>query len=349
MIRLYLWDPETKTGICPILPQLPVSAASVSGEAIVWVDLENPTPDEEAKVFGEFLSVHPLALEDITRQRRRPNEGAHLPKVEEFDSYLLTIVNPLPWEVMDPSKATITTELPIKRRLKTTWIRPQLSAILTHNVLITHHYEALPCIDAVRNHVARRADTTRRGPDYLFHLVLDEMVDEYAPVVERFAKSLDGMETEMFEHPTPKVLSKLLRLKRRVIFLRKTLILEREVLARLVRGEFELVREEEMVYYRNVYDHLVRYTELIEAAREMVSDLTQTYLAAASNRTNEIMKVLTIISTSILPMTLIAGIYGMNFENLPETKWHYGYYLALGLMAIVGSAPLVLFRWRRWL
>ena len=128
----------------------------------------------------------------------------------------------------------------------------------------------------MRAYAARHEECARRGPDYLFHLILDAMVDEYAPVVERIADRLDRLEARMFRRPSREVLARLLRLKRQVSFLRKTLILEREVLARLTRGEFDLIDAREIAYYRNVYDHLVRYTELIEAAREMVSDLMQT-------------------------------------------------------------------------
>jgi magnesium transporter len=141
----------------------------------------------------------------------------------------------------------------------------------------------------------------------------------------------------------------LLRMKREIILLRKTMIHEREVLARLARGEFDLVDEREMVYYRNVYDHLVRFSELIESSRDLVTDLMQTHLAATSNRLNSIMKVLTMISTVVLPMTLVAGVYGMNFKHMPEIEWPWGYPLALALMAATGVTGYLFFRWSRWL
>lgn len=354
MIRVFRWEPDTDADVCSVQADLPTGAMAVSGESMIWIDLENPTPEEEDRVFKGFLPIHPLTRDDVTRPRRLPEEGAHLPKVEEFPDYLCVIVNPLPAEVCDAEGASDFTEtiepgLPRKSGLRVSWKRPQLSGILTRNVLITHHYDPLPCVSAVCEFVRRHDDTTKRGPDFLFHLILDEMVDEYAPVVERFAERLDRMETRLFAKPNRQTLTHLLRLKRQVVFLRKTLILEREVLARLVRGEFALVQPDERVYYRNVYDHLVRYTELIEGAREMVSDLMQTHLAAASNKLNEIMKVLTMISTIILPLTLIAGVYGMNFQNLPETKWEYGYYYALGLMAVTALGTLGVFRWRKWI
>ncbi len=356
MIRLFCWDPGAKTGVCSVQPELPPRAADVTGDAMLWIDLQNPTPEEETRVLKDFLAIHPLTFDDITRPRRLPEEGAHLPKVEEFGDYLCVIVNPLPWEICDPDRGTppdfnetIEPGVARKGQLRIGWKRPQLSGIITRNILITHHYDELPCVSAVCNYVQRRAETASRGPDYLFHLILDEMVDEYAPVVERFGERLDRMETRLFARPTRQTLSHLLKLKRQVIFLRKTLILEREVLARLVRGEFELVQPDERVYYRNVYDHLVRYTELIEGAREMVSDLMQSHLAAASNKLNEIMKVLTMISTIILPLTLIAGIYGMNFKHMPETDWQHGYFYALGFMLLTALGTLGIFRWRKWI
>jgi magnesium transporter len=266
-----------------------------------------------------------------------PDHGAHLPKVEEFPSYLFVIVNPLP--VADDSGL-------VRYHMRS---RPQLSAILTRTLLITHHDRTLNCVTNVWNYVDRHEACLGRGPDYLFHLILDEMVDEYAPVVETMADQLDKIESRIFARPTRQLLLHLLKLKRKVSFLRKTLIIEREVLARLIRGEFALVDDSEIVYYRNVYDHLVRYTELVESGREMVSDLMQTHLAATSNRLNEVMKLLTMFSAIILPMSLIAGIYGMNFETMPELKWRYGYPFALTLMAICGLISVGFFRWKKWL
>lgn len=354
MITLFHWDCSAKTCRTAAAEALPQSAASISGEDVWWIDLSNPTPEEEAAVFSRFLPVHSLTLEDITRSRREPNRGAHFPKVEEFPDYLFVIVNPLSPELADfasteqtkpdsaPPFESATSRLTRK-------FRPQLSAIITENVLITHHVQPLPCVETVQAHVERHADAAGRGPDYLLHLILDAMVDEYAPVVDRVASRLDRIEALVFTNPSRVLLANMLRLKRVVSGMRKTLILEREVLARLMRGEFKLVSTREIAYYRNVYDHVARYTELIEAAREMVSDLMESHLAAASYRLNEAMKVLTMISTAVLPMTLVAGVYGMNFKHIPELEWLYGYPFALGLMALTAIASLILFKWKRWI
>lgn len=350
MIFVLHWDNSAKTCHEVPLDRLPPKATAVSPDDVWWVDLNDPTPEEEERVFGTFFPVHALTREDITRVRLAPDHGAHLPKVEEFPDYLFVIVNPLPAGLGEVLKA-IPKDMPsaAPAALLARKNRPQLSAVLNHRVLVTHHYQPLECVTTGRTYTDRHAEAAQRGPDFLFHHILDAMVDEYTPVVDRVSAQLDILETHLFKDPTPKLLARLLRLKRVVTGLRKTLILEREVLARLIRGEFDLVEEREVVYYRNVYDHLVRYTELIESAREMVSDLMETHLSAVSNRLNQVMKVLTMISTIVLPMTLVAGIYGMNFKHMPELDWEYGYPMALAMMALLGVGSLVFFRWKKWL
>ncbi len=342
MLSPHRWNAATHAYEAVPAYALPATARDMPPDDMLWIDLADPTPEEEARVFEQFLPVHTLTMGDISKARREPGQGAHLPKVEEFADYLFMVVNPLPPGLADPAAEG-------KKRVNLR-DRPQLSAVLTKHVLVTHHYTPLACVEGVSAYLARHGDCARRGPDYVFHLVLDAVVDEYAPVVDRVSDRLDKLESTVFRNPTPKALARLLRLKRLVSGMRKTLILEREVLARLTRGEFELVDEREIAYYRNVYDHLVRYTELIESAREMVSDLMESHLAAASNRLNQVMKLLTMISTIVLPMNLVAGIYGMNFEDSVAPSYHspWGFWFALSIMSVAGVAAYGLFRWRRW-
>jgi magnesium transporter len=259
-----------------------------------------------------------------------------LPKVEEFPDYLFVIVNPLlvnQWP-SDQDNVAVTT---------------QLSATITETRLITYHEQPINSVEQVKRYLERHADQGRRGPDYIFHLILDGMVDEYAPLLDSLSDRLDDLEDSVFEGHAGRALPSLLHLKRRLTNVRKTLTYEREVLARMARGEFELIDERETVYYRNVYDHLVRFTELTESSREMVADLLQTHLSVTSNRLNEIMKVLTIFSAVILPMTMVTSVYGMNFTHMPEIDKPWGYPWALCLMAAVGFIPLAIFRWKRWI
>jgi len=341
MIHIVRWNPQSNCAENVPVEALPTSGAEVPADAVYWIDLDQPTAEEEELILKQFLHVHPLTLDDITKPRREPEQGAHLPKVEEFPDYLFVIVNPLPPEAIVEQKA--------KRFRFGKRDRPQLSAVLTHTILITHHNNPMTCVVDGQKFLQRHGANLGRGPDYVFHLILDGIVDDYTPVVESIADQLDRLENRMFRSPAPQILSRLLKLKRRVTFLRKTLILEREVLARLVRGEFHLVDQREIAYYRNVYDHQVRYTELIESAREMVSDLMQTHLAAISNRLNEVMKTLTIISVMGLMCGVIAGIYGMNFKHMPELEWDYGYPMALGLMGATVLIVLGVFKWKKWL
>jgi magnesium transporter len=340
MISLYRWYPDQNRGTWVDQADLPLDARQVPQGEVWWIDVEDPTEEEEDLVFRRFLAVHPLTLEDITRTRREPDGLPHFPKVEEFPDYLFVIVNPLrPRENGETAAShTLLAQLVV-----------QLSAVMSHQVLITHHYRPLPAITSVKHFCGRHSESAGRGPDYLFHLILDRLVDEFAPEIDRLIERLDGIEVEVLDNPDRRLVIELVRLKRRVIALRKVLIMMREVLARLTRGEFQLVDAREIVYYRNVFDHLVRYTELIEGAREMVSDLMQTHLAASANKLNGIMKALALVSTVILPMSLVASVYGMNFEHMPEIHWEYGYPFALGLMLVIAAVLLWIFYRKKWL
>jgi magnesium transporter len=315
---------------------------------ILWIDLENPSDEEEELVFKKFFPTHALSYEDIRHIKRKPNVPPHFPKVEEFPDYLFVIVNPLASRLLEHvARATNeSADIVFEYGSPVT----QLSAVLTHRILITHHHEPVQGVGVLVSHLDKHASTAGRGPDYLFHIILDEMVDEYAPVLDHYGATLDTYETRLFRKPSQRMLERMIQCKRSIIVLRKTLIYEREILARLSRGEFELINEREAIYYRNVYDHVIRFAELIESSREMVSDLLQMHLASSSNRLNEVMKVLTMISAAVLPMTLVAGIYGMNFDRLEPNVGHpYGFEIALLLMLLSGLASFLFFRWRKWI
>jgi magnesium transporter len=344
MIAIYSWDDQAKTGRWFDLGALQTQPEALRARpGTLWIDMEAADDAEEQLVFRNFFSIHPLTLEDITSQRRQPEGLPHFPKVEEFSDYLFVVNNPLstrfaakfqcPGDLADESDGLVT----------------QMSTILTPRLLITHHMHPLAGIEYLRTILFKHQSQAERGPDYLFHLILHASVDQYVLVLDRIDDSLEDIEAEVFQRPAPDILRSLLVLKRRITSLRKTLVYEREVLARLARGEFALIEAREMAYYRNVYDHVVQFGELLESSREMASDLMQTHLAAMSNRLNAIMKVLAMISTIVLPMTLIAGIYGMNFEHMPELHWEYGYAYALGLMILAGLCSVLWFRWNQWL
>lgn len=345
MISIYRWSEATKA--CTAIAQEAFTAEAASlrdSPDVIWIDLENPTDEEERLVYETFLPIHPLTLEDITKPKREGDSTPHLPKAEEFPQYLFVIATPLT-ESYQKTIRQQSADPAVDGERTTT----QLSAVLTHTVLITHHYQPIAGVHELRSFLARHGAQAERGPDYLFHLILDAAVDEYALALDHLDDSLDAVEVDVFRHPRHRQLATLLRLKREVIGLRKALMYQREVVARLARGEFTLIDEREMVYYRNVYDHLVRFAELADGSREAVGDLMMAHQAATSNRLNESMRALTMVSTTILPMTLIAGLYGMNFDHQPEYHWSLGYLWALSLMALAGVGAFAFFRWKKWI
>jgi magnesium transporter len=343
MITIHAWNAASKTAAAVTVEELLSRKAVLLAEGnVVWIDLSNPSDAEERLVLEQFYKIHSLTFEDITRLRREPNAPPHFPKVEEFPDYLFVIVNPLTQEFQRNLGAA-------NGHYRSPALT-QLSAVLTSNLLVTHHYAPLACVDEANTFMHRHETQFERGPSYLFHLVLDHTVDEFIPVLDTLEETLDRLEAVILRKPQASIYVRLLHLKRVIIVLRKTLIAEREVLVRLARGEFGLVGTRETVYYRNVYDHLVRFTELIESSREMVTDLMQTFLSAQANHLNQIIKVLTMISIVVLPMSLIASIYGMNLKPLiPGEDNPYGFFIALGMMLVSGLAALAFFFWKRWL
>ncbi|MCS6809236.1 MAG: magnesium/cobalt transporter CorA [Bacteroidota bacterium] len=313
----------------------------------IWVDMTNPTEQEEETVLIQMFLFHHLAVEDCQRERIQPEEGDHFPKVEDYGEYLYVIFNPIDIPLgarihaMDESEE----EPPLSINFRTR----QLNTFLGENYIVTHHYEPSIPVEYTMQLCWKNNNILGRGPDYLFHIIIDQIVDQYAPVMEYFDDVLEEAETRVINSQSSDLLVQILRLKKSMQRFKRITTYQREILSRLARGEFGLISMEEMAYYRNVYDHLVRIVDVAESYRDIINGLVDAYLSVTSNRTNSIMKVLTMMSTIFLPLTLITGIYGMNFEYLPELKWQYGYFMVLGLLALVAGGMLLFFRKKGWL
>ncbi|MFN0156961.1 MAG: magnesium/cobalt transporter CorA [Bacteroidota bacterium] len=306
-------------------------------EGIFWIDLENPQEAEEETILLSLLDYHPLAIEDC--QRGKGEEG-HLPKVEDFGEYLFIIFNPIERLVDEQDLAQAKVEI------RTT----QLSAFLSKRMLVTHHYKPLRSISYAGQLCGKNAQSLGRGPDFLFHLIIDDLVDQYSPILDALDDATDAMENEVFKKPSQRTMIRILQLKRNIMTVRRIATYQKEMLNRLSRGEFSsLITYEEMAYYRNVYDHLVRMSDLTDSYRDIVSSLLDAYLSVTSNNLNQVMKVLTIISTIFLPLSFITGFFGMNFEFLPGLKWEYGVLAATLFMLAVGVGMLWVFRRNKWL
>ncbi len=306
-------------------------------DGFIWIDMENPSEAEEETLLVSLLDFHPLAIEDV---QRGTDEDGHLPKVEDFADYLFVIFNPVEGSFNGNAND-------FARGIEIT--TTQLSAFLTKRVLVTHHYKPLRSIGYAAQLCSKNPMMLGRGPDYLFHLVIDDIVDNYSPLLDALDSAIESMEDEVFGDPTQQTMHRILFLKKNIMTIRRIAMYQREMLSRLSRGEFRLITQEEMIYYRNVYDHLIRMADVTDSYRDVVSGLLDAYLSVTSNRLSQVMKVLTIISTIFLPLSVITGFFGMNFDFLPGLHWEYGHTAATLLMLGVAVGMLWWFRVRRWI
>jgi len=294
--------------------------------AVIWVDMEQPTEADE-RVLLDVFHFHPLTVEDC-------RENRHYPKVEEFEGYLYFIVHGVTADISPERFNTI-----------------ELDGFLGRNYVITYHHEMFRSINNVKQLLRTTPVACQRGPAFLLHQILDQVVDYYSPVLDDFDDRIDRLEDDIFtlKQPNNMILSEIMDLKRSVLRLRRISGKQMDILHRMSRGEFSLIPEEMRPFYRDVYDHLVRVVDLAESYRDLISGSLEAYLSVVSNRLNEIMKVLTIFSAVMLPLTFIAGVYGMNFENMPELHSRYGYYAVWAIMAAVAVGMLLFFKRRGWI
>lgn len=290
---------------------------------VIWVDMESPTSDDE-RVLLDVFHFHPLTVEDC-------RENRHYPKIEEFPGYIYFIVHGVRADTSPDRFNTI-----------------ELDGFLGPNYVITYHHDMFRSINEVKQLLRTSPVGCQRGPAFLLHQILDRVVDYYSPVLDDFDDRIDRLEDDIFtaKNPNNRILSEIMDLKRSVLRLRRISVKQMDVVLRMSRGEFHLIPEELRPFYRDVHDHLVRVVDLAENYRDLISGSLEAYLSVVSNRLNEIMKVLTIFSAVMLPLTFIAGVYGMNFDNMPELHSRYGYYATWALMAFVAVLMLSFF-WRR--
>jgi magnesium transporter len=302
-----------------------VRAAHAAGRPI-WVDLEDRSDETEALLKDTF-ALHPLTVEDVWVDRASP-------KVEQLGDYLYVLVH-------IARSAPGGTDIDLL----------ELDLIIGPTFVVTHD-GGCGATAAIHDELERSPRLLAKGPAWLAHALLDRLVDGYLPLLDDLDDRIEALEADVIAKAgTPdggQVLARIFALKRSLQGLRRVSIREREILLRLARGEFDVVPPSALPYYRDVYDHLVRVADLAESYRDLVTGSLDAYLSAQSNRMNEIMKTLTLISTVMLPLTFIAGVYGMNYDYMPELKWRYGYPFALALMAAVAVVIVVWFRRRRW-
>ena len=289
-------------------------------DANLWLHFDTPT-EEELDFLKENFAIHHLTIEDIVNQNQRP-------KIEPFENYVYLAIHPLrreaKWEI-EPS---------------------ELDLLLGRGWIVSVHYGPLPgLIDNSQLH-ERIPAALGRGADFLLYTLVDLVVDSYFPVMDDVEDKIESLEDRLLLRAHPGDMNRLLSLKRSIVHIRRAVTPQREVLNQLTRHDFPFVRPENLVYFRDVYDHLIRIVEELDSLRDILSSVLEIHLASTSNQLNATMKRLTAYGTIFVMITAIAGIYGMNFKFMPELEWRYGYFVVLGVMAAISLGLYFYFKKR---
>ncbi|MEW6051697.1 MAG: magnesium/cobalt transporter CorA [Candidatus Zixiibacteriota bacterium] len=293
---------------------------------VTWINIDGIHDLSLIEKIGSHFGFHPLVLEDIVTTGQRP-------KVEDFGDYLFITLIMLE---MSASKNVIEHD--------------EVSILVGRNYLLSFQETSGDCFNPIRERLRAGKEKLRKaGPDYLAYALMDTIVDNYFVVLEKLGEHFETLQEKVVADPTPAALSTINRLKGEMLFLRKAVWPLRDVISNLQRGESPLFTRATELYLRDVHDHVIQVMDTIETFRDMLSGMLDIYLSSVSNRLNSVMKVLTIIATIFIPLTFIAGIYGMNFDFMPELHWRFGYPLIMFLMFGIGIGMLAWFRRKNWL
>lgn len=299
---------------------------------VTWINVDGVHDVSQIEKLCRQFDIHPLIVEDIVNSTQRP-------KVDVFDDYLYLVLR---MHRFGEKGGEILSE--------------QVSLVLGRNFLLTFQEKQGDTFDSVRNRIKNNKGKVRKmGADYLAYALIDSVIDSFFSVLERTGEEIEELEDELVSEPTPETLQKIHVLKREMILLRKSVWPLREVISALQREETEFITDAISVFIKDLYDHTIQIIDTVETFRDLIGGMLDIYLSSISNKMNEVMKVLTIFAALFIPLTFIAGIYGMNFNpavspfNMPELNWFYGYPFALVLMAVTVSGLLVYFRRKRWL
>ena len=303
-----------------------LAAAHADRGGLVWVDIHADGRDDGEPLLRDVFGFHSLTIDDCYNTLIDP------PKIDDYGAYLFVIIHNVLYD--DGTKRLTTNEL---------------NLYLGANYVVSVHRSPVRAVDEVRRRAESRSLVLDRGPAFLAHALFDVVVDDFHPVVERIDEQIAVIEELVLVRPERETLEEVLLLKRNAQRLKRSILPQRDVANRFSRGEYPaLIKPDAIMYFRDVYDHTVRVEEMIESVRDLADGALNTYLSSVNNRINEVMKTLAIVTVIFLPLTLLAGIYGTNFENVPEYGVRLGYYGMLVAMVLVAAGLLGWFRWRRW-
>jgi len=294
---------------------------------VTWINIDGVHDSELVGKLGSHFGVHPLILEDIMTTAQRP-------KMEDLGDYIYVVLRMLTCE---KDKDGVFSE--------------QVSLILGPNFVISFQESAGGDVfDPVRDRIRTGKGRLRTlGPDYLAYALIDAIVDNYFLVLEKIGERVEVLEEDLVTNPDQETLHEMHVLKREMIYVRRSVWPLREVISGLERAESPLIKQTTGIFLRDVYDHTIQVIDTVETYRDMLSGMLDIYLSSVSNRMNQVMKVLTIIATIFIPLTFLAGVYGMNFKFMPELEWRWGYFVIVGIMLAIGITMVVIFRRKKWM
>ena len=292
-----------------------------------WINVDGVHDTAMIERLGECFGLHRLVTEDLMSVVQRP-------KVEDYGDYLFVVLKMLTYD---------------EKAMKV--VPEQISLIVGKNFLLSFQEGVQGDVfQLIRERLkTSRGKIRKMGVDYLAYSLLDALVDGYFLILEKLGERIDALEDELMANPGRLTMEKLYHLKRELLFVHKAVWPLREVLSMLQRRESPLISEFTTPYLRDVYDHLVQVIDSVEIYREILTEMLEIYLSTVSNRLNEIMKVLTLIATIFMPLTFLAGVYGMNFKHMPELDWKYGYFLLWTVMAAIGGGMFLYFKRKKWM
>ncbi len=293
---------------------------------ITWINIDGVHEEKIIEELGKIYNFHPLILEDIVDTDQRP-------KIKDFGDYIFII---LKMHYYDKENNEIKIE--------------QVSLIFGKNYVISFQEREGDVFDSIRERIRNNIGRIRKArADYLIYVLMDAIIDNYFTILEKLGEETEDLEAKVIKDPVPANLQIIYKLKSELIFLRKSVWPLREVISILEKGESVLIDKSTNIYLRDIYGHTIQVMDTVETLRDVISGTLDVYLSSVSNKMNEIMKVLTIIATIFIPLTFIAGVYGMNFQYMPELKWVWAYPLILSVMLIIGIVMVIFFKRRKWM
>jgi len=291
-------------------------------ESLVWVDLESPT-EFESEVLIELFNFHPLAIEDCLNDQSEP-------KIDDYEDHLFLVMHAFNGKSQEELKTI------------------EVDIFVSKNYVVTFHKDPVQSVSQLRDLMHRNSENMSEGSDMLLHAILDRLVDRYFTVLADQERKIDELEDQLFADTAKDFLPKVLKVQKNVLYLKRIIAPQQETINNLSRSGLGIIRPKRVAYFRDIHDHLFRFYQMADELHSLLNGIIQVHFSHISTKLNEVIKAMTVIATLSLPPMVIASIYGMNFQNLPELSWPWGYYFALGLMTLSSATVVIYMKIKKW-